>query len=202
MNIVLMNKGWLVVRKQEMTKVWVDDKFIPVTIVKIVPQEILRYKTEEKDWYTAVVLGVEKKEQEWKKTTYRKMMEFKVDSDFVQNNEVGKIFDIEFIEWIESVNVTGVSKGKWFQGMIKRCNAKGMPYTHGHKFRRTGWSKGNRKPRRVLKGHPHAGHMGMERITLKDIKIVDSMKRDNEQLIVLKWSLPGAYNGMLKLMMH
>ncbi|HCY21532.1 TPA: hypothetical protein DIC40_06930 [Patescibacteria group bacterium] len=62
-----MNKGGLVVKKQEMTRVWVEDKFVPVTIVKVVPQEIVRYKTAEKDGYAAVVVGVDKKEKEAKK---------------------------------------------------------------------------------------------------------------------------------------
>ncbi len=200
-----MNKGWLVVKKQEMTRVWVDDKFVPITIVKVVPQEIVRYKTEEKDWYTAVVVWVEKKEKDLKKgkkVVYKDSVEFKVDLDYVQNNQVGKVFDVDMIQGIETVDVTGVSKGKWFQGMVKRCNVKGMPATHGHKFTRTGGSKGNRKPRRTLKGHPHAWHMGMDRITLKDIKVIDVVKNDKEQLITLKWSLPGAYNGMLKIVLN
>jgi large subunit ribosomal protein L3 len=123
-----MNKGWLVVKKQEMTKIWVDDKFVPVTIVKVVPQEIVRYKTSEKDGYTAVVVGVEKKEKDskkWKKVVYKDSVEFKVDLDYVQNNQIGKTFDVDMIQWNESVDVTvGISKGKGFQGMVKRCNIK------------------------------------------------------------------------------
>jgi large subunit ribosomal protein L3 len=200
-----MNKGWLVVKKQEMTRVWVDDKFVPVTIVKIVPQEIVRYKNEEKDGYTAVVVGVEKKEKDvkkGKKIVYKDTVEFKVDLDYVQNNQVGKAFDVDMIEWVVSVDVVGISKGKWFQGMVKRCNVKGMPATHGHKFTRTGGSKGNRKPRRTLKWHPHAGHMWMDRITVKDVKVLDIVKTNGEQLIALKGSLPGSYNGTLKIVPH
>jgi large subunit ribosomal protein L3 len=200
-----MNKGWLVVKKQEMTRVWVDDKFVPVTIVKIVPQEIVRYKNEEKDGYTAVVVGVEKKEKDvkkGKKIVYKDTVEFKVDLDYVQNNQVGKAFDVDMIEWVASVDVVGISKGKWFQGMVKRCNVKGMPATHGHKFTRTGGSKGNRKPRRTLKWHPHAGHMWMDRITVKDVKVLDIVKTNGEQLIALKGSLPGSYNGTLKIVPH
>ncbi len=197
-----MNKGWLVVKKQEMTRIWVDDKFVPVTIVKIVPQEIVRYKTDEKDWYAAVVVGVEKKERDvkkWKKIVYKDTVEFKVESDYVQNNQIGKVFDADVVQWVESVDVVWISKGKGFQGMVKRCNIKWWWATHGHKFTRTGWSKGNRKPRRTLKGHPHAGHMWTDRITLKDIKVLDVIKTDSEQLIALKGSLPWAYNGMLKI---
>lgn len=200
-----MNKGWLVVKKQEMTRVWVEDKFVPVTIVKVVPQEIVRYKTDEKDGYTAVVVGVEKKEKDtkkWKRVVYKDSVEFKVDADYTQNNQVGKVFDVDMVQGVQSVDVMGISKGKGFQGMVKRCNIKGMPATHGHKFTRTWGSKGNRKPRRTLKGHPHAGHMGVERITLKDVKVLDIVKTDKEQLIALKGSLPGAYNGLLKIALH
>ncbi|MDD3262306.1 MAG: 50S ribosomal protein L3 [Candidatus Absconditabacteria bacterium] len=197
-----MNKGGFVVKKQEMTRVWVDDKFVPVTIVKVMPQEIVRYKTDEKDGYTAVVIGLGKKEKETKKgkkIVYKDTVEFKVESDYIQNNQIGKIFDLDIVQGIESVDVVGVSKGKGFQGMVKRCHIKGGGATHGHKFTRTGGSKGNRKPRRTLKGHPHAGHMGVDRVTLKDIKVLDVIKTDKEQLIALKGSLPGAYNGMLKI---
>ncbi|AHB40845.1 hypothetical protein P148_SR1C00001G0030 [candidate division SR1 bacterium RAAC1_SR1_1] len=200
-----MNKGGLVVKKQEMTRVWVEDKFVPVTIVKVVPQEIVRYKTAEKDGYAAVVVGVDKKEKEakkGKKIVYKDTIEFKIDSDYEQNNQVGKVFDVDMVQGIESVDVMGISKGKGFQGMVKRCNIKGMPATHGHKFTRTGGSKGNRKPRRTLKGHPHAGHMGVDRVTLKDIKILDIVKANGEQLIALKGSLPGAYNGLLKITLN
>jgi len=197
-----MNKWWFVVKKQEMTRVWVDDKFVPVTIVKVMPQEIVRYKTDEKDWYTAVVIWVWKKEKEtkkWKKIVYKDTVEFKVESDYIQNNQIGKVFDLDIVQWIESVDVVWVSKWKWFQGMVKRCHIKGWWATHGHKFTRTWGSKGNRKPRRTLKWHPHAGHMWVDRVTLKDIKVLDVIKTDKEQLIALKWSLPWAYNGMLKI---
>lgn len=202
MNTYIMYKGGLVVKKQEMTKMWIQDMFVPVTLVKVVSQEIVRYKTTEKDWYTAALIGVEKKEvpaKKGSKIVYSSVMEFDVDENFIQNNQVGKILDVDTVQWSELSDITWYSKGKWFQGMVKRFHIKGGWATHGHKFTRTGWSKGNRKPRRTLKGHPHAGHMGMDRITLKNVKILDVMKRDNEQILVLKWSLPGAYNGLLKL---
>ena len=190
------------VKKQEMTKIWVNDSFVPVTLVKVLPQEIIRYKTSEKDWYTAAVVWVNKKTAKTKKgekSVYDNVVEFKVDVDFVQNNQVGKILDVDMIQGIEFVEATGNAIGKGFQGMVKRCHVKGMGATHGHKFTRTGWSKGNRKPRRTMKGHPHAGHMGTQQVTVKDIKVLDVLKNDKEQIIVLKGSLPGAYNGKLKI---
>ncbi len=197
-----MNKGWLIVKKQEMTKIRVGEEFLPVTVVKIMPQEIVRFKSDESDGYVAVVVGVDKYEKDtkkWKVVSYKKMVEFKVDSDYVQNNQIGWLIDINSLEWVESVDVTWISKGKGFQWVMKRHNTAGLPATHGHKFTRTGWSKWSRKPRGTAKGHPHAGHMWAERITLKDIKILDSVQTDKEQLLVLKGSLPWAYNGLLRL---
>ncbi len=197
-----MNKGWLIVTKQEMTKMRIEDAFVPVTLVKLVPQEIVRYKTKEKDWYLSAVVGVEKKElkkDKGQKIVYKKMQEYKVDDAFVTAHEAGSLLDLGLLEGIADVDVTAVTKGKWFQGMVKRCGIKGWGATHGHKFTRTGWSKGNRKPRRTLKGHPHAGHMWSQRITIKHVPIVDKVIKDNESLIVLKGSVPGAYHSLLTL---
>lgn len=197
-----MTKAWLIVKKKEMTKMWIGDKFVPVTLVQLLPQEIVRHKTQEKDWYVSTVVGVDKKElkkEKGQKILYKKMQEYRVNDEFLAGHEVGSVLDLSLLEWVEKVDVTGVSKGKWFQGMVKRCWIKWWGATHGHKFTRTGWSKGNRKPRRTLKWHPHAWHMWAERITLKNIPIVEKMVRDQESLVVLKWSLPGSYNSFLTL---
>lgn len=197
-----MNKGWLIVKKKEMTKMWIENNFVPVTLVQLVPQEIVRYKTQEKDGYVSAVVGVEKKElkkEKGQKIVYKKMKEHRVDDDFISAHAVGSILDLALLEWITQVDVTGISKGKGFQGPVKKFHIKGWWATHGHKFRRTSGSKGNRKPRRVLKWYPHAGHMWAERITLKNIPVLDKIVKDNELLVVLKWSLPGSYNWFLTL---
>ena len=69
MKYTIMHKWWLIVKKQEMTKIWVNDAFVAVTLAKVLPQEIIRYKNEEKDGYVAAVIGVEKKEVSTKKGT-------------------------------------------------------------------------------------------------------------------------------------
>ncbi len=197
-----MNKGWLIVAKQEMTKMWIEDNFVPVTLVKLVPQEIVRYKTQEKDGYVSAVIGVEKKElkkDKGQKIAYKKQQEYKVDDVFVSAHQAGSVLDLWLLEGVTQVDVTGEAKGKGFQGMVKKFHIKGGWATHGHKFTRTGWSKGNRKPRRTLKGHPHAGHMWTQRVTLKNISIIDKIVKDNETLVVLKWSIPGARNSLLTL---
>lgn len=197
-----MNKGWLVVVKKEMTKMWIGDLFVPVTLVQLMPQEIVRYKTQEKDGYVSAVVGIQKKEskkEKGQKISYKKVQEYKIDDAFVAAHEAGSVLDLALLEWVEHVDVIWTAKGKGFQGMVKKFHIKGGGATHGHKFTRTGWSKGNRKPRRTLKGHPHAGHMWTQRVTLKNIPILDKITKDNETLVVLKGSIPGAYNSLLTL---
>lgn len=188
-----------------MTKMRVDGKFVPATMLQIVPQEIVRYKTQEKDGYSAVVVGVEKKElkkDKGQKIKYAKTTEFYVDENFAQDNKEGKQLDASFLDGVESVAVISNAKGKGFQGVMKRFNTKGGPKTHGSKFHRQVGSLGNRKPRRVQKGHPHAGRMGGQRMTLKNIRVLDKMLDNQEEIILIKGSIPGAYNDMLKIVVE
>lgn len=199
--VIMANKWGIVVAKQEMTKMWFDDKFVPVTLVKVLPQEIVRFKTQEKDGYISAVVGVEKKDlkkEKGQKLSYSMLTEFLVDDAFVGSHQVWEILDASLFEGLTSVEVTGMTKGKGFQGMVKRCNVKGGSATHGHKFTRSGGSKGNRKPRRTMKGHPHAWHMGSEQITLKRIPLLSVVEKEGEKFLVMKGSLPGSRNGKLK----
>jgi len=105
----------LIVTKKEMTKMWLDDKFLPVTVVKVLPQELVRYKIQEKDGYTAAVIGAEKKilkKDKGQKIAYTRLVEMKVDDEFIKNNEVGKILDSSLLEGVSSVDVIGYAKGK------------------------------------------------------------------------------------------
>lgn len=198
-----MSKKWgLIVAKKEMTKLWIDDAFAPVTLLKVVSQEVIRYKTQDKDGYVAMVVWVDKKDVQkakGNKVHYSMVAEFPVDEQFMQDHQQGSILSSDVLEGITTVSLIGESKGKGFQGVMKRFHTKGWPKTHGSKFHRQVWSLGNRKPRRVQKGHPHAGRMGGDQITLKKVSILDTFKQDNEILIAVKGSVPGAYNRTLKL---
>jgi len=191
------------VQKKEMTKMRVDGKFIPVTLVKIVPQEIVRYKTEEVDGYESVIVWVEKKsskKEKGQKFSYKMMTEFTIDDEFVKKYKTGTIIDESILDGVESVSVIGTAKGKGFQWVMKRFHTKWWPKTHGSKFHRQVWSLGNRKPRRVQKWHPHAGRMWGQRVTLTEIPLIEVVGGE-EKLFVLKGSLPGAYNGLLKIVL-
>ena len=197
-----MNKAWLIVAKKEMTRIWDEWKMIPVTIVKVLPQEVLRFKTEDKDWYSAVVIWVNKKEIEkakWQKVTYSVTTEFKnIDDSFSNSYKAWTRLDMSLLEGVEEINLVGTSKGKGFQWVMKRFHASWWPKTHGSKFHRQVWSLWNRKPRRVQKWHPHAWHMWGEQVTLKNIRIIDRVQQDGEQLLLLKWSITGSYNSFIK----
>jgi len=96
-----MNKGGLIVKKKEMTKMWIGDNFVPVTLVQLVPQEIVRYKTQEKDGYTSVVVGIEKKEskkEKGQKISYKKMQEYRIDDTFAGSHEAGAVLDLALLE--------------------------------------------------------------------------------------------------------
>src|SRR5574344_1831033 len=124
-----------------MTKMWIEDNFVPVTLVQLVPQEIVRYKTQEKDGYVSAVVSLGKKElkkDKGQKIAYIKTQEYRVDDTFVSAHQAGSLLDLALLEGIDAVDVTGISKGKGFQGMVKRCHIKGGGATHGHKFTRTG----------------------------------------------------------------
>lgn len=202
----MYTKWGLIVTKQEMMKLWVDNVFTPVTLVKVLPQEVLRYKTLEKDGYAAVVVGVEKKSEDKKlrknELPFSKLVEFSIDDSFAEKHKEGDILDATTLEWVESVSVVGTSKWKGFQGIIKRWGMSLWWATHGHKFTRASASKGNRKPRRTQKWHPHAWHMWSDVITLKKIKLLDIIQNDQETLLVLKGSLPGHKNAQLKLILE
>lgn len=173
---------------------------VPVTMVAVLPQKIVRYKTVEKDWYQAAVVGVNESatnKEKWQKMAYDAQIEFDVDDAYVAAHEAGSILDLDSMDGVQSVEVKWTTKWKWYQWAMKRFHLQWGPETHGSKFHRhIGWLW-NRKPRRTMKNHPHAWHMGNESITLKHVQILDSMKRDNEQLLIVKWSLPGARNGKL-----
>jgi large subunit ribosomal protein L3 len=185
-----MKKGWIILIKKEMTKMWLETNFTSVTILEFPEQQLLRIKSKESDGYEAAVVSS-------KSGKNSKLFEFRLDEGNNLGSEAGEI-SAGVLEGVELVSFTGTSKGKGYAGGIKRYGLRGMPATHGHKFTRHLGSKGNRKPRRTQKGHPHAGHMGMETVTVKNIKIVNTFDHEGKHFVVVKWSIPGRYNGMLK----
>ncbi len=191
----MITKWWLIVKKQEMTRIWADNKMIPVTLLKIADQTVLRHKTVEKDGYTAIVVWADQK----RTGRYAYSCEYKVSEEDLATYAVGTKLTGDVVAELETVRVEGISKWKWFQGWMKRFNFGWWPATHGSKFHRALWSTGNRKPRRTHKGKKMAGHMWSEKLTLKSVWVIELFNDDTGSFVVLKGSVPGAYNGYLKL---
>lgn len=173
-----------------MTKMWLEKSFTSVTILEFPEQQLVRLKTQDTDGYQAAVIS----SKSWNND---KLFEFRLDEGNLIGEEL-KTIQSSLLDTIEYVAFTGTSKGKGFQWGIKRFHLHGMPATHGHKYTRHLGSKGNRKPRRTQKGHPHAWHMGMETVTIKNIKIIDRYDHEWKHYVVVKWSIPGWYNGFVK----
>lgn len=190
-------KGGILCKKKEMTRLWIDDKMVPVTLLALESQEVIRYKTDEKDGYAAVVVGANKKTKN-DKTSYKSVVEFAHDEAFAEAFAQGAALTSNLLADATSVTIKGISKGKGFQGGMKKFNLKGGEQTHGSKFHRQIGSLGNRKPRRVQKGHPHAGHMGTDAITLHNVVVLDIVSHDDGQFLVVKGSIPGAYNSTVQ----
>jgi len=104
-----------------MTKLWLDGKFEAVTLLTVMNQEVIRYKNTEKDGYEAVVLGLlASKKQKDQAKRYHKMVEFKTDKDFETKYPIGQTVGSECLENLQTVDLKGTSKGKGYQGAMKR----------------------------------------------------------------------------------
>jgi large subunit ribosomal protein L3 len=174
-------------------------KRVPVTLIEAGPCEVLQAKTEEKDGYSALQIGFKKIEKEkkvgksMKKKPYRFQKEFK-------NGEynIGDQIDVSIFEEGEKVKISGISKGKGFQGAVKLWNFSGRNATHGVKHEhRTLGSVGFTGPQRVFKGKKMPGRMGSEKITVKNLKVVKVDKDNN--LIAVRGAVPGRRGTLLEI---
>ncbi len=187
--------GGLFLKKQEMTRLWIENRFVAVTLAVAVEQHIVRHKTQANDGYSALVIEITWEAKE------SSLTEIRVEEADLQTFPVGAPLDITLLEGVETVRLSGVSKGKGFQWVMKRHNFRWGPATHGSKFHRAGWSTGNRKPRRTHKGHPMAGRMGGEVITLRTLPVVGILDVSWQKMIALKWSIPGAYASLVRVVL-
>jgi large subunit ribosomal protein L3 len=187
--------------KIEMTQMF-DEKGnrVPVTLVEAGPCEVTQLKNKEKDGYEAVQIGFVKIEKKNKIKKPQASKPFKFIREFPgENLKVGDIIDVSVFKEGDKVKISGLSKGKGFQGPMKRHGFHGRASrTHGTKHElRTPGSTGSSMPERVAKGKKMAGHMGSERVTVSGLKI---MKIDLENnLIVLKGAVPGRRGTLLEI---
>jgi large subunit ribosomal protein L3 len=197
----------IVGEKVAMSQVWVNDKVVPVTVLRVEPARIVQVKTTERDGYTALQVTYGHKDP--KKLTRpeaghfakagvepgRRVVELRLDS--VDGFEVGQVIDVTRLAQGQKVDVTAVSRGKGFAGGMKRHNFNGQGASHGnHKHHRAPGSIGSCSfPGRVFKGLRMAGHMGHEQVTTLNLEVVQADVERN--LLLVKGSVPGPNGGVV-----
>src|SRR3989344_5802331 len=183
----------LIAKKVGMSRIFLTTgKTVPVTYLQVEPNIVVRTKTKEKDGYDAVVLGIGAKQWKSRKgkehIRYRMQKEWKVPS--LDGLEPGKQVTAEILPVESLVTISGTTKGKGFQGVMRRHHFAGGPATHGSHFKREAGSVGMRtQPGRILKGHRMAGHMGNETMTIlhRSVVAADIAKG----VIAIKGPVPG-----------
>lgn len=197
-------------RKIGMTRVYDENgRAIPVTVIEAGPCTILQKKTLEKEGYNAIQVGFrEKKESRLNKPEaghfkrsggvgFYYIKEFRVADP--ESYEVGQRITLSEVLTIgDLVDISGKSKGRGFQGVVKRHGFSGGRKTHGSNFHRAPGSIGcSAWPSRVLKGKKLPGRMGNELVTLKNMKVIDV--REEENVLLIRGTVPGAKNGLLNI---
>lgn len=195
-------------KKLGMTRVFADDGTIcPVTVLSVGPCPIVQIKTEEKEGYNALQVAYDEVPErkvtkplkghfdKAGKGNFRHLSECRLEN--VAEYEVGQELTCDLFATGEKVKVSGTSKGKGFQGPMKRWNFKGLRASHGaEKVHRSTGSIGHATfPGRVFKGKKMPGQMGNAKVTLPNVEIIDV--RPEENVIVVKGQIPGPKNGLV-----
>ena len=193
-------------KKIGMTQIFTEHgEVIPVTVVKAGPVVVTQVKTTENDGYTAIQVGFgDAKEKSLNKpqkghlaaanTLKKHLKEFRVDS--VEGYTVGQEIKADLFAAGEMIDVTGISKGKGFQGPIKRHGQSRGPESHGSRYHRRPGSMGACSfPGRVFKNKKLAGHMGSVKVTVQNLEVVRIDAEKN--LILVKGAIPGAKGSVV-----
>lgn len=201
-----MERKGILGRKLGMTQVFEKNgKLVPVTVVEVEPNVVTQIKTTENDGYEAIQLGFDTKREKLsnkaekghlaKANTAPKRFLKEIRGVDISKYELGQELTVEVFEEGEMVDVTGISKGKGFQGVIKRYNQSRGPMGHGSQYHRGVGSLGTMRPMRVFKGKKLPGHMGHVTVTMQNLEIVAVMKDEN--VILIKGNVPGAKKSLV-----
>ena len=193
-------------RKIGMTSVFAKDgKLIPVTVIEVEPNIVSQIKTKEKDGYEAIQLAAFDKREKLankpeqghlkKANTTPKRFLREIRGVDVTNYSLGSEVKADIFAEGEMVDVTGTSKGKGFQGVIKRWNQSRGPMGHGSQYHRGVGSLGTLLPMRVIPGKKMPGHMGSEQVTIQNLEVVQVDLENN--VILIKGNVPGAKNSFV-----
>jgi large subunit ribosomal protein L3 len=196
----------LIGKKIGMTQIFDEDgNAVPVTVLEVGPCRVVQIRTAEKDGYTAIQLGYQETKEKrltkpelghlkkWNAPPLRVLKEFRVDPG---DHKPGDVLKVDGFEVGELVDVVGRSKGRGFQGVVKRHGFSGGPETHGAKTHDEPGSLGaSAFPSRVIKGKKLPGHMGTHRVTVKNLKVVAIDAERN--LLLVRGAVPGPRNGIV-----
>lgn len=192
-------------RKVGMTEVFTKDgRAIPVTVIEVEPNVVTQVKTQETDGYNSIQLGVcDKKEKNatkasighTKKANTNPKRFLKEIRNFEGTYNLGDTIKADIFEVGEIVDVTGTSKGKGTQGVIKRYGQHSGPDTHGSRYHRRVGSLGTMRPMRVIPGKKLPGHLGDVTVTIQNLEIVDVNLEDN--YILVSGNVPGAKKSLV-----
>lgn len=193
-------------RKIGMTQVFTKSgKLIPVTVVEIEPNVVTQIKTKANDGYDAIQLGFDTKREKLatkasightnKAETTPKRFFKEIRGVDVNDFTLGQQITVDIFKEGEIVDVTGTTKGKGFQGAIKRHNQSRGPMGHGSQYHRGPGSMGTMRPMRVFKGKKLPGHMGAVTVTIQNLEIVSVDPENN--VILVKGNIPGAKKSLV-----
>ena len=175
---------FLLGRKFKMNQIWKEKKVIPVTVIKAEPNMVSLVREHARDGYAAVQVQLGKARKE-----------FPAEGGALKK---GDTLDVSVFKEGDVVRVSAITKGRGFQGVVKRHGFSGGPKTHGQKNRhRAPGSIGNTTPQRVIPGRRMAGHMGVDRVTIKNLQVVGVDKEKN--LLLVKGAVPGARGGLIEI---
>ena len=183
-----------------------EENAVPVTVIEAGPCFVTQIKIKDKDEYSAVQIGFEnlkdnKVKKPQKDRPYRFLRELRImnsESGDIKDLKIGDKITVDIFKEGDIVKISGISKGRGFQGVVKRHGFKGGPASHGHRhvLRRPG-SIGSSFPERVPKGKKMPGHMGVDRVTVKGLKAIKVDLENN--LLAVKGAVPGAIGGLLEI---
>jgi len=186
-------------KKIKMSQIFDEDgKVIPITLIQAGPCFITQIKQKEKDGYNALQIGFGKKKKAKKTDKDKEFHYLRESRDEKQELKVGDKIDVSIFKEGDKVRISGISKGKGFQGGVKRWGFHGKSASHGVKHEhRTLGSVGSTDAARVFKGKKMPGRMGYERVTKKNIKVVKIDIENN--LIAVKGAVPGRQGTLLEI---
>ena len=200
-----MKKG-ILGRKLGMTQVFTKSgKLIPVTVVEVEPNVVTQIKTVETDGYNAIQLGFDTKREKLatkasighakKANALPKRFYREIRDAEVENYTLGQEIKADIFAAGEVVDVTGITKGHGFEGVIKRHNQSRGPMGHGSQYHRSPGSMGTLRPMRVFKGKNLPGHMGVEKVTIQNLEVVSVDVESN--VILIKGNVPGPKGSLV-----